>query len=69
MSKLLKYTTKYGDGESVTYWRALVANDSEAHERAEELNEKNSKDLAAYNAACGDGSAGVVEQEVEEVDA
>lgn len=68
MSRLLRYTTHYGDGKSVTYWRALVANDPDAHARAEELNEDSKDDLDAYNAACGDGSAGAVTQKVEEVD-
>lgn len=66
--KLLKYVTKYGDGQSVTYWRALVTNDEAAHNKAEELNNESKDDLDAYNAACGDGSAGVVKQTVEEVD-
>lgn len=68
MSKLLRYTTTYGDDITVTYWRALIANDTEAHERAEQLNDKDKSDLDAYNEACGNGSAGIVKQKVEEVD-
>lgn len=68
MADLIKYTSTYGDGKTVTYYRPRIANDSVAAERADELNEEEKDSLDAYNASCGDGSAGAVTQEIEEVD-
>lgn len=68
MTKLYKYTSTYGGGLSVTYYRPIDGADQAALTRSDELNIEIADDLAAYNAACSAGEAGSVLTTVEEVD-
>lgn len=69
MAHLFRYTTTYGDGKTVVYWRPADAEDEASHQRANELNELDEDDeLGDYNAACAAGTAGPVATIVEEVD-
>lgn len=67
--QLTKFTSSYGDGKSVTYYRPVEANDQEALKKADELNIDNAEAIAAYQAACATGLAGAVATEIETVDA